>query len=162
MPVLANPRHEIFVQSIVKGVNPREAYKSAGYDVKSEASADVSASRLLSSDKIKTRIAEIQSRSAEKVEVSVASLINEAELVRVAAMECGQLSAAIAAIKEKGVLSGKRIEKQETGKPGDFSRMNDDELREFVASRARAIGVGVSRTGIAGSPESSIGSRRLN
>jgi hypothetical protein len=32
-------------------------------------------------------------------------------------MEKGQLSAAVAAIKEKGVLSGKRIERSEVGSP---------------------------------------------
>jgi hypothetical protein len=32
----------------------------------------------------------------------------------------GQLSAAIAAIKEKGVLTGKRIERREVGGPGEF------------------------------------------
>jgi hypothetical protein len=32
----------------------------------------------------------------------------------------GQLSAAIAAIKEKGVLTGKRIERGEVGGPGEF------------------------------------------
>jgi hypothetical protein len=38
----------------------------------------------------------------------------------VRALENGQLSAAVAAIKEKGVLSGKRIERAEVGAPGEF------------------------------------------
>jgi hypothetical protein len=34
--------------------------------------------------------------------------------------ENGQLSAAVAAIKEKGVLRGQRIERREVGRPGEF------------------------------------------
>jgi hypothetical protein len=67
--------------------------------------------------------------------VTVESLINEAEDARVAAMEAGQFSAAIAAIKEKGVLSGKRVERSERGAPGKFDWLEDlsaDELRAFI------------------------------
>jgi len=35
------------------------------------------------------------------------------------------LSAAVAAIKEKGVLSGQRIEREEVGAPGEFDSMTD-------------------------------------
>jgi hypothetical protein len=48
MPVLDNPRHERFAQEVAQGTSQREAYKIAGYSVKNDASADASASRLLS------------------------------------------------------------------------------------------------------------------
>jgi hypothetical protein len=35
-------------------------------------------------------------------------------------MASGQISAAVTAIKEKGILSGKRIERQEVGGPGEY------------------------------------------
>jgi hypothetical protein len=38
-------------------------------------------------------------------------------------MEAKQYSAAVAAIKEKGILSGKRIERSERGEPGEFDWM---------------------------------------
>jgi len=44
-----------------------------------------------------------------------------------------QFNAAISALKELGVLSGKRIERAERGEPGEFDRMSDDELRQAVA-----------------------------
>jgi hypothetical protein len=41
------------------------------------------------------------------------------------AIESGQLSAAVAAIKEKGVLTGQRIERKEIGAPGEFDPLTD-------------------------------------
>jgi hypothetical protein len=46
-------------------------------------------------------------------------------------MEAGQISAAVAALKEIGVLSGIRIERSERGAPGEFDwldRLSVDEL----------------------------------
>jgi phage terminase small subunit len=47
-------------------------------------------------------------------------------------MANGQLSAAVAAIKEKGILSGKRIERAEVGAPGEFDALTDDELERVA------------------------------
>ncbi len=44
-------------------------------------------------------------------EVTVESLIYDAEEARAAAIKAGRFSAAIAAVREKGVLSGKRVER---------------------------------------------------
>jgi hypothetical protein len=38
-------------------------------------------------------------------------------------IENRRLSAAVAAIKEKGVLSGQRIERREIGAPGEFDAL---------------------------------------
>jgi hypothetical protein len=43
-------------------------------------------------------------------------------------MEKGQLSTAIAAIREMGVPSGQRVERKEIGQPGAFDDLSDDEL----------------------------------
>jgi hypothetical protein len=53
-------------------------------------------------------------------------------------MENGQLSAAVAAIKEKGVLTGKRIERTEVGAPGEFEALGDDELKRALLERFNA------------------------
>jgi hypothetical protein len=37
-------------------------------------------------------------------------------------------SAAVAAIKEKGILTGLRVERQERGQPGEFEHLSDAEL----------------------------------
>jgi len=60
---------------------------------------------------------------------------------RVRAMEGGQLNAAIAAIKEKGVLSGERIERSEVGPPGEFEALADDELERAVVDRFSSLGL---------------------
>ena len=61
--------------------------------------------------------------------------------MRARAMESGQLSAAVAAIKEKGVLSGQRIERREIGAPGEFDALSDDELERAVRERFNALGL---------------------
>ena len=50
-------------------------------------------------------------------------------------MDAGQYAAAVAAVKEKGVLSGKRVERRESGSPGEFAELENmtaDELVQFI------------------------------
>ena len=156
--MLENPKHERFAQELSKGKTAGEAYVNAGYKAN-----DGNASTLKGNQKIADRVAELLERAAIRAEVTVESLIGEAEEVRVKALESGQFNAAIQAIKEKGVLSGRRIERAETGKPGDFSRMNDVELREFIAERAGRVGLGLARIGLApGEDGTSESARRIN
>jgi hypothetical protein len=71
--------------------------------------------------------------------VTVESLISEAEQARRGAMGAGQYAAAVAAVKEKGVLSGKRIERSERGQPGEFAdldNMTAEQLADFIRKQA--------------------------
>jgi hypothetical protein len=71
MPVLSNSKHEQFALAIAKGVGLAEAYTAAGY---SECGAKQSAGRLLRSDKIRTRVAQIQAElSAGTVALEISS-----------------------------------------------------------------------------------------
>jgi len=63
--------------------------------------------------------------------------MDQAEAILARAMESGQLSAAVSALKEKGVLSGKRVERSEIGAPGEFDHLNDDELERALAERLK-------------------------
>jgi hypothetical protein len=54
-------------------------------------------------------------------------------------LEKGQLPAAIAAIKEIGVLSGLRIERNERGSPGEFAEVSTEQL----VSELRDMGIEV-------------------
>lgn len=139
MPPLDNQRHEIFAQELAKGKPASEAYVLAGY---SESGAEPNASRLIRNDKVRQRVVELQERGALRAEVTVESLLQEAEDARLKAMELGQVSAAVAAIREKGVLSGKRVERSEHGQPGEFDGLTSDELRERLAREAAALGFG--------------------
>jgi hypothetical protein len=55
-------------------------------------------------------------------------------------MDRGQCGAANGAIKEKGVLSGVRVERSEIGGPGEFDHMSDEELRQSIINEARELG----------------------
>ena len=44
------------------------------------------------------------------------------------------------AIKEKGVLSGKRIERAEVGTAGEFDALSDDELERALVERIARLG----------------------
>lgn len=44
-------------------------------------------------------------------------------------------------------LDGKPVQSVEVGQPGDFERMNDDELRSFITSRAAIVSGSTGRTG---------------
>jgi hypothetical protein len=67
-------------------------------------------------------------------------LIERADMIFRQAMAAGQFNAAISALKELGVLSGKRVERSERGEPGEFDHMSDEELRDAVFEEARAMG----------------------
>lgn len=134
MSILSNPRHERFAQELAKGKTADEAYVLAGYKQN-----DGNATRLKGKERILVRLGELQDRAASRVLVTVESLIGEAEEIRVLAKSDGQYTAALAAVREKGVLSGKRIERSEHGQPGEFERMSDEELEAFVTESAAEI-----------------------
>jgi hypothetical protein len=85
-------------------------------------------------------VAELRAPVADKLEITLSLLIERADQIYRQAMLAGQFNAAINALKELGVLSGKRIERSERGEPGEFDHMSDEELREAVDARAREMG----------------------
>jgi hypothetical protein len=50
-------------------------------------------------------------------------------------MACKQFSAANTAIKGKGILAGKWVEKTEIGGAGEYDNLNDDELERQIMDR---------------------------
>ena len=108
MPPLANPRHELFAQSLAKGENASKAYVSAGFK-----GSRANACRLKANSNVSARVLEIQTASAASCEVSVASLLAELEDARAKATTLGQLSAAVRATAEKAKISGLMTQKIE-------------------------------------------------
>lgn len=110
MPALDNPRHERFAQELAKGRTQAEAYAEAGYKP-----SEPNASRLRSNDKVQSRILEIQERGAVRAEITVASILEELEQARVAALgaETPQSSAAVSASMSKAKLLGLVVDKSE-------------------------------------------------
>lgn len=108
MPLLDNPRHEIFAQELAKGTTATEAYVRAGYRESRPA-----ASRLSTNVNIKGRVAELQAVTSERAEITIESLIREADEIQRLAMASGQYSAANAALISKAKLTGRWIERSD-------------------------------------------------
>jgi hypothetical protein len=134
MPPLPNARHETVAQLVAQGITKTEAYAIAGYSPD-----DGNASRLTGTDRVKQRVAEIQQKTADLTQVTVARLVGAADEIRSLAVRDKQYSAAVGAVKEIGILTGLRIDRREVGRPGDFERMSDEELEQFIASETAKL-----------------------
>src|SRR5215471_1353989 len=84
MAQLKNPKHEKFVQNIVRGLSPTEAYISAGY---SRNGAHASAARLLKNPQVCTRLAELRKAVEPILEAAIVKLIVTERLQRMAAIQ---------------------------------------------------------------------------
>lgn len=111
MPALTNARHERFAQELAKGKTADAAYVEAGYKANRH-----NAAALARQEHISTRVAEITERGAVRAEITVASILEELEQARVAALgaETPQSSAAVSASMSKAKLLGLVVDKTES------------------------------------------------
>lgn len=142
MPALKNSQHERFVLELLAGATQTDAYIAAGYKVKDTASAAAAASRLFKNDSIQARILELN-KSVEKAVIDDTSLTlsDHMAMLRVLRDEAraeGKLQAAIAAEVKRGELRRFYIKQIETGAPGEFSELSDDELEQELEAAIRA------------------------
>lgn len=72
MPVLLNPRHELFAQELAKGKTATEAYMLAGYKAD-----DGNASKMAGRPEVQARVQEITGIAAEKAGVTVGRVLEE-------------------------------------------------------------------------------------
>lgn len=108
---LANQKHELFAQSLSKGTPASRAYVEAGYDYN-----EGNAIRLKGNEKVIARVAELQERGAVRAEITIASLVEELEEARQAALQADtpQSSAAVTASMGKAKLLGLVVDKSES------------------------------------------------
>jgi hypothetical protein len=128
----------------LRGRGSFAASGAAPIRLRRDKSPTTAASRLSTNVKILGRVRELQERGAVRAEVTVESLINEADAIMKLAIERSQLSAAVSALREKGILSGKRVERSERGPPGEFAdleNMSTEQLKQFVLVNLEALGV---------------------
>lgn len=131
-------QQERFCRLIVQGMNQRDAYKAAGYKTTTDGATDANASRLLSNAKIDQRIAELRRPIAAEASVTLAWLIEQAREVLVAAKADNAHTAAIAAIKELGILSGERVERSErTNRNITVDDLSDSDLSAYLTGNGR-------------------------
>jgi hypothetical protein len=125
MPTLKNPRHEAFAQAVMRGLSAAAAYVEAGYKANRH-----NAAALAREKHIGTRVSELQeeqlaihqqatSQAAANAQVTIESLIAEAEAARVKAMEeKGGAAAAVSALIAKAKLAGmwrEKVDQHTTG-----------------------------------------------
>lgn len=124
----------MFAQTVAQGTSLIEAHEQAGYV------PDYGhASRLASNGKVEERISELQAYNCDLTQITVASLVARADELRELAIKHEQISAGVAAVKEIGILTGLRIDRREIGAPGEFDRMNDEELAHWIASESAKL-----------------------
>lgn len=122
-----NPRHERFAQTLAEGKTTDGAYVEAGHKENRG-----NATRMKSNERIMLRAAEIQERGAIRAEVTVQSILEELEQARLLAMQNKQAAAAVSASMGKAKIAGMIVERQERGKPGEYSEMSDADLAAFI------------------------------
>ena len=130
MPALSNPKHERFAQALAKGKTADEAYILAGY---SENRGN--ATRLKAKESVMKRLSELQDRGAIRAEVTLEDLIGHASRIMAAAEAEGQFAPAVSALKELGILTGKRVERRENTNR-NVNDMSDDELAAIASGRS--------------------------
>ena len=108
MPVLANPKHEVFAQELAKGRTLEDAYVAAGYS-KSRSNA----SALRTKYNILERVLELQGAGVERTEVTIEGLIREADELQRLAKASGMYAASITALTAKAKLAGLWIERSD-------------------------------------------------
>jgi hypothetical protein len=129
MPALANPKHERFARHWLKTQNASAAYRKAGYAGDNPNAVAASASRLLKTAKVQSRIKEIRRQMATRTRITLETLLHDLAEDRALARETKQVSAAIAATQLSAKLVGLLIDRKESGGPGDFADMSSaDEI----------------------------------
>lgn len=140
---LKNARHEKFAQNLAKGRSQAEAYMNAGYET-GDAAASANAARLIGNDSVAARVAELQTRTAGKAEITLDSLLCEAAEIQLAAQAAAQFSAANGALKLKAELSGHYVQRKEDVTPRRSSDQIDSRVRQLLADRDKGRAAGAS------------------
>jgi hypothetical protein len=127
MPILENPRHELFAQELAKGKSAHEAYISAGYKPSRK-----NAARLRTKEDVKTRLAELQAATAQSTKITIQSICAELDAATQVAKQKGQAAAMVSASALRAKLGGLMIDKVEVGSPGEFSNMTSKQVIEVM------------------------------
>jgi phage terminase small subunit len=133
MPVLANPKHELFAQELAKGRTQVQAYEKAGYKP-----SDSNSTKLAGRPEVQARVAEITGRGAIRAEITVAAILEELEEARSLAKKIDQPAPMVSASMGKAKLAGFLTERVEhTGKDG--GPIQTEELSDTESARRIAF-----------------------
>lgn len=141
---LKNARHEKFAQNLAQGQTQTEAYLNAGYEATPDA-AKAHASRLVTNGNVAARVAELQTTTAEKAEITLDSLLKEAGDIQRAAHADGQYAAANGALKLKAELSGHYVQRKEDVTPRRNFAQIDARICQILGDRGEGRAADSSR-----------------
>jgi hypothetical protein len=147
MPPLTNPKWEQFCQGVASGLSAAKSYEQAGFKPSRQ-----NAHALLQKQDISLRISQISvekqhihstavAQAVERTAVTVESLIGHADEIRQLAIKDGQYGPAVTALKEVGILSGKRVERRDLAvqQVDDLSNLSDQQLKDRIAETKLAL-----------------------
>jgi hypothetical protein len=144
MPQLHNIKHEKFCKSIVvDGLSAPNAYEAAGF-IRSRQNAH----KLLQRHDVKLRIDELRTEqeevhaegrraAVEKAAITLEALIEQAQEIQRLAIQDKVYGAGVSALREVGVLTGYRVERQlskaQVQQVGSIEELSDEDLLEQQA-----------------------------
>ena len=134
MPALPNTRQEMFARNVAKGMPNTRAYEEAGYNPH-----HANPTRLRNNERVAGRIYELLRKSETDLVVDRNTMTNVYSDLLHASREAGNYNAAKGAADSLAKLHGLMIDRKETGRPGDFGSMADDQLREFIQTAANQL-----------------------
>ena len=155
MPILTNPRHELFCQELAKGKSALAAHEAAGFkpnagnagNLRNKKHIVIRLNEILANrDRIAVKATE---KAVEKISIDKAWVMAKLVEHASAAFAKEDFGPANKAVELLGKEIGMFIDRKESGKPGDFERMNDDDLRKFIADRINRDGEGAPGKGTA-------------
>lgn len=183
MAALKNPKWEIFAQELAKGKSANDSYVLAGYEEN-----DGNARRLRCTEAVLKRIEELLAAREALHGQSTAKAIEKAALSKEWVLErlkenVERAMQAKAPLDDEGNVTGDYkyegsvanralellgkelgmfIERSENGRPGEFDNLNDDALRQHLASEASELLKRIGGTEAPGHSPASRGAGRLN
>lgn len=130
---LKNHKHEQFVQALIKGETLARAYVTAGYKPNEK-----NAARLKKNEGVGARLAELQSKVAEKTVVTAEALTDR--LLKIAEKGEGKddapmLQVARASLMDAAKLNGLIVDRSKVG--FDLSNLSDEDLEALERIQSR-------------------------
>lgn len=134
MPAKLNSRQEKFARNLAEGVSKAKAYVEAGYKPDPG-----NPTRLTENDRVQKRVAELQKRAAIDTGVTIQAITADlTDLIKEASalpQSSGTPNARRAALMDIATLNGLVVNRNENGRPGDFS-IADRIVARWKANRA--------------------------
>jgi phage terminase small subunit len=140
------PKQEAWMLAYIKTGNGAEAYRTC-YDANgmSDKAISVEVDRLKKNPRVALGLERYRKQVSERVlkeaVLDTNAILDELKEARDLALKLEQPNVMVSASMGRAKVAGLIIERSEQGKPGDFSAMSKDELREHIRREAEELGL---------------------